>query len=311
MIKQKNNLFLNKESDNKYLESNFFSSNISFNPTEENLDETNTLKDFFCFPKLKSLDNDNVNDNHDNTFIEKNINEEKTTGNIINFSLKQTKDDENTQSNKEGIIFKKNNTDHMEELKKNLGHKRKSNNKHNKYSEDNLRRKSKNIIINSALNFLNLKIYQAYNGNIGHGILKKELLPINQSQKADSSIDFNKNFLYKNLDDIFSVDISTKFSNFSSKHNIILIKRLLKEKDEVKREYFKKLFSITFSKCLKNFIGLEKDKDLEDFTKFEDIKYKYMEDPNYLFKLEEHLRNFERLLNDKKNKKNKGEKLNN
>ena len=45
------------------------------------------------------------------------------------------------------------------------------------------------------MNFLNLKIYQAYNGKIDYGILKKELLPINQSQKADSSIDFNKNFL--------------------------------------------------------------------------------------------------------------------
>ena len=311
MIKQKNNLFLNKESDNKFLESNFFSSDISFNPTELNLDETNTWKDFFCLPKIKSLDNDIITDNHDNTFIEKSINEEKTTGNIINFSLKHTKDEENTQSNKEGIIFKKNNTVHMEELKKNLGHKRKSNNKHNKYSEDNLRRKSKNIIINTALDFLNLKIYQAYNGKIGYGILKKELLPINQSQKADSSIDFNKNLLNKNLEDIFSVDISTKFSNFSSKHNIILIKRLLNENDEEKRQYFKKLFSITFSRCVKSFIGLEKDKDLEGFTKFEDIKYKYMEEPNYLFKLEEHLRNFERLLNDKKNKKNKGEKLNN
>ena len=311
MIKQKNNLFLNKESDNKFLESNFFSSDISFNPTELNLDETNTWKDFFCLPKIKSLDNDNITDNHDNTFIEKSINEEKTTGNIINFCLKHTKDEENTQSNKEGIIFKKNNTVHMEELKKNLGHKRKSNNKHNKYSEDNLRRKSKNIIINTALDFLNLKIYQAYNGKIGHGILKKELLPINQSQKADSSIDFNKNFLYKNLEDIFSVDISTKFSNFSSKHNIILIKRLLNENNEEKRQYFKKLFSITFSRCLKYFIGFEKDKDLEGFTKFEDIKYKYMEEPNYLFKLEEHLRNFEKLLNDKKYKKNKDEKLDN
>ena len=137
MIKQENNLFLNKESDNKFLESNFFSSDISFNPTELNLDETNTWKDFFCLPKIKSLDNDIITDNHDNTFIEKSINEEKTTGNIINFSLKHTKDEENTQSNKEGIIFKKNNTVHMEELKKNLGHKRKCYKSKNSYGRRN------------------------------------------------------------------------------------------------------------------------------------------------------------------------------
>ena len=52
-----------------------------------------------------------------------------------------------------------------------------------KYTYDNLKRKSKHLVIESALDFINKKIKETYNGKIGEGIVKKELAKLNQSQK--------------------------------------------------------------------------------------------------------------------------------
>ena len=49
------------------------------------------------------------------------------------------------------------------------------------------------------MKFINNQIIKIYNGNIGNGIFKKELQTINQSQKSDATINFNKNFLTKKL----------------------------------------------------------------------------------------------------------------
>ena len=51
---------------------------------------------------------------------------------------------------------------------------------HSKYSDDNVRRKCKHLVLDNDLKFLNEKIEEKYNGNIGHGIFVKKLLIINQ-----------------------------------------------------------------------------------------------------------------------------------
>jgi hypothetical protein len=303
------NYIFNKDLDNSNLNYNLNSSNnlLSFSLNESNLDDSISLKDFFCFPQIPILDYDL--DISNTTNIEKSNSEEKNIDNL-NFNSQQNKTNEKIQKNKELKCFNNNNGFQIDNLKKNLRKKRKENNIHDKFSEDNLRRTCKNIILNNVLVFLNLKIKDAYNGNVGYGIFKKELLPINQSQKTNSSLCFNKHFLSKKLGEIFSVNISSKFTNYLPEHNIILIKRLLNDKDENKKEYFTKLFDITFLKCVKCFIGLEKYKELEGFKQFNDIKYKYMSDQQYLLKLEEHLKNFEKIINDKLEKKKKVDKLN-
>ena len=110
--------------------------------------------------------------------------------------------------------------------------------------------------------------------------------------------------LDKKLGDIFSQDISTKFTNYLTKHNSILIQRLLNEKDDKKRICFQKLFNITFLQCLKYFNGTEHYEELEGFQQFNDIKHKYANDPKYLFELEAHLNNYDKIINEKLNKKN-------
>ena len=298
MNNKDNNYIFNKGLNNSNLNCNLNSSNnlLSFSINESNLDDSISLKDFsFCFPKIPILDYDLDNSN---------------TTNIEKSNSQQNKTNEKIQTNKELNYFNNNNGSQVGNLKKNLRKKRKENNIHDKFSEDNLRRTCKNIILNNALVFLNLKIKDAYNGNIGHGIFKKELLSINQSQKTNSSLCFNKHLLSKKLGEIFSVNISPKYTNYLPEHNIIIIKRLLNDKDENKKEYFTKLFDITFLKCVKCFIGLEKYKELEGFKQFNDIKSKYMSDKKYLFKLEEHLKSFEKIINDKLEKKKKVDKLN-
>ena len=298
MNNKDNNYIFNKGLNNSNLNCFLNSSNnlLSFSLNESNLDDSISLKDFsFCFPKIPILDYDLDNSN---------------TTNIEKSNSQQNKTNEKIQKNKELKCFNNNNGFQIDNLKKNLRKKRKENNIHDKFSEDNLRRTCKNIILNNVLVFLNLKIKDAYNGNVGYGIFKKELLPINQSQKTNSSLCFNKHLLSKKLGEIFSVNISPKYTNYLPEHNIIIIKRLLNDKDENKKEYFTKLFDITFLKCVKCFIGLEKYKELEGFKQFNDIKYKYMSDQQYLLKLEEHLKNFEKIINDKLEKKKKVDKLN-
>jgi hypothetical protein len=125
--------------------------------------------------------------------------------------------------------------------KKKCGRKKLSNKEikeHNKYSDDNIRRKCKHLVLKNTLTFINEKIFIMYGGKIGEGILKKELKIINHVQKSDASIDFNQDFLKKKLGEIFSESISGRYSNLPSIHNKRLIMSLINEKDENKKKIF-------------------------------------------------------------------------
>ena len=69
---------------------------------------------------------------------------------------------------------------------------------HDKFSDDNIIKKCKHLVLKYALEFLNNQIKIIYNGNIGKGPFKKELQIINNSQKTNAHVEFNKNFLKKN-----------------------------------------------------------------------------------------------------------------
>ena len=75
---------------------------------------------------------------------------------------------------------------------------------HNKFSDDNIRKKCKNIVLKYALESINEKIKEKYNYNIGHGNFKKELKILNQSNKVKSTVNVDKSLLNKTLKEIFS-----------------------------------------------------------------------------------------------------------
>ena len=175
---------------------------------------------------------------------------------------------------------------------------------HNKYSDDNLRRKCKHLILKCVFDFINKKIIIIYS-KIGYGIFRKQLLTINQKQKSNATIQFNKDFLNKSLEDIFSVDISTRYTNYPLSHNRQLI-NFLKNDDNIDiAQYFRSLFKLKFIDCLKHFRGSQYFPELEGLESFDSIKKQYEEDKDYLDSLNYYIMNFEVIINNKRIRKKK------
>lgn len=210
-------------------------------------------------------------------------------------------------------IKKKENEDKKKEKIK-PGRKRKkkndNENEHNKFSEDNMRRKIKSLLLKYLFIFINNKIKDIYNGNIGNGILKMQLKTLKQSQVFDATINFNKQLLNKTLKEIFSEKITGKFTNFPIDHNKLLIQKLIKEEDKIKQIYFEKLFNLTFIDSLKHFRGDENFSELEGLELFDNINEiqtvylnKYEDGKDYIDRLRNYLKNYETIINSKKARK--------
>ena len=170
---------------------------------------------------------------------------------------------------------------------------------HNKYTFDNLKRESKHLVIENVMTFINKKIFEAYNGNIGYGITKKELVKLNQKQKRNSSAEFNKAFIYKTLKEIFSEKVTKRIKLLGEDHNKELIEKLLEEK----KEQFEKLFNVTFIECVEHFVGNKEINELKGLTLFKELKEKIMnkhkEDrENYYDNLEIFMKEYEKRINN-------------
>ena len=207
----------------------------------------------------------------------------------------------------------KNDKSKKNKIKKKCGRKRLPNNdyinEHNKYSGDNLRRKVKHLVIKSLFIFLNKLIKIVYKDNIGKGPLEKQLKTLNQSQISNSNVDYNKKFLSKTIKDIFSEDISRKFTNYSSKHNKLLINSLLIESNDFTKNYLNELFQLKFIDCLNHFCGKKYIDILNGLNCFKDIKeeilYKYEDGAEYCKNLEFYMNNFQDIINNKRGRKSK------
>ena len=169
---------------------------------------------------------------------------------------------------------------------------------HNKYSDDNIRRKVKHLVLKNNMDFINGQISKMYS-KINQGIFTKKLLTINQRQISNATIDFNKKFLHKKLKDIFSDDISTRYTNFLPEHNKILINSLMNDQDEEKREYFNGLFNLSFMNCLEHFRGSADFHYLEGMATFDEVKGEFEKDKHYLQFLEEKLSKYEQIIGQK------------
>ena len=175
---------------------------------------------------------------------------------------------------------------------------------HNKFSDDNLRRKCKHLVLKTVFSFINKKIIEMYD-KIGFGIFKKQLLTINQKQKINAIIQYNKDFLNKSLEDIFSVDISRKYTTHPLSHNKQLINFLKNDENINIAQYFRNLFKLKFIDCLKHFRGSQHFKELEGLEGFDSIKEKYEDDIDYLHSLNYYIMNYEVIINNKRTRKKK------
>ena len=93
----------------------------------------------------------------------------------INSDLNNKSGHNNKQSKKRGRKRERNDT--IDNTKKKT---------HDKFFDDNLTKKCKNIILKYALKFINKKIEEIYKDDIGYGKFKKELKIINQKNKVKS-----------------------------------------------------------------------------------------------------------------------------
>ena len=181
---------------------------------------------------------------------------------------------------------------------------KKSEKKHTKFSSDNLKRVCKHLVIENVMKFINKKIYEVYEGNIGKGLTKKKLMKLNQEQKKNADVEFNKIFIKKTLKEIFSQKITNQIKLYEADHNKNLIDKLISEKSDD----FKNLFNLTFIECVEHFIGDKQIEELKGLTLFSELKDKIIkkhekDGESFYENIEIFLKGFENRINKAKPRK--------
>ena len=194
---------------------------------------------------------------------------------------------------------------------KNYGRKKKlkeGSGEHNKFSDDNLIRRSKHFALESVWNYINKKIKILYSNESPNILKKKQLLKLSQKSAERSKVEYNKIFIYKTLGEIFSEDVSSRYSRFNINHNKNLIDNLLNEKDEKKRTTFQKIYKLTFLDCLKHFRGNVFIEELDGMKKFDD----YLNETDFGYNSDEYkkilkifINNYEKIVMEKNPRKKK------
>ena len=191
--------------------------------------------------------------------------------------------------------------------KKVLGRKKKENEglgEHNKFSDDNIIRKIKHVILDSVMKFINKKIHNLYSYESQKEKKERQLFKLKQNSKISSRINYNKEFLDKKLVEIFYDDISSKYSRFPTNHNKELINSLINEKDEKKKIIFNKIFNLSFVDCLNHFRRSKTIEELEGISNLDNyLKAKKMivnEEYSNLFKY--FVNNYEKVIMGKKSR---------
>ena len=183
---------------------------------------------------------------------------------------------------------------------------KKEKNPQSKYSYNNLKRETKHLVIENVMDFINKKINEVYQGNIGDGLFKKQLMKLNQEQKKNSNAEFNQLFMNRTLKEILSQNITKRIKFYDEDHNKKVIDKIIEEK----KDDFENLFNLTFIDCVEHFIGNKKYEELDGLTLFSNLKNsileKYKEDgESYYRNLELFMKEFQKKINNAKPRKRK------
>ena len=130
----------------------------------------------------------------------------------------------------------------------------------NEYNPDKILRKIRTMSLRTVIIFINEMIKIIYNNDIRKSILIRQFLEINKKELSHSSVEFDKKFLYKDLKEILSENISEKYSNFPPDKNKRLVEELITSENG--GPYFQKLFELTFLDCLEHIRGTKKFSEL-------------------------------------------------
>ena len=183
---------------------------------------------------------------------------------------------------------------------------KKEKNPQSKFSYNNIKRENKQLVIENVMDFINKKINEVYEGNIGDGLFKKRLMKLKKKKKKNSNAEFNQLFLNRSLKEILSQNITKRIKFYDEDHNKKVIDKIIEEK----KDEFEGLFNLTFLDCLEHFIGNKKFDELEGLTLFNELKNsileKYKEDgESYYNNLELFMKEFKKKINNAKPRKRK------
>ena len=158
-------------------------------------------------------------------------------------------------------------------------------NKPRKYDTDCLRKRMKYFVLKYSLEFINKKIREKVKGR--DNLIKN----IENTQIKNTNLNFEKQFMYTSLGDIFSTAVSKKFKK-SIKDPQNYNKNKITELKS-KSEDLKLIFDIQFIDCLNSFIGKKQINELKGMKLFGEIWLKDNKDKEnlnyYAQRYEEHV----------------------
>ena len=175
---------------------------------------------------------------------------------------------------------------------------------HNKKSFDNLLRRLKHSLLKGLKIFINIKIKETYEDDKKQ--LPPKILTLNQKDANNSSIAFNKKFIYKSIKEIFSSKLTTKYKSKKDNleiYNEDLINKLLSEKNILKRNIFESILNLKFIHVVNYIIGKRNDLTQLYGLKLTDNLLEDMSiDEEYSEILFDTMKNLEKILNEKKSR---------
>ena len=187
-------------------------------------------------------------------------------------------------------------------LKKKRGRKKNSSmgGKHTKFCYDNMTRKFKRVFFESILNFIKSSMKKVQTS--ANKYVKPILLKIKQNFISNTNVNFNKNLIQKKLRDIFSNNISSKFSNYGLDYNRKLIEKIYNEKIQTK---VIDILEMTFLECLEHLRGSKHYEQLEGLENAYGIvinELENKENDEYMANFKEFVNRFEQYYENKRSR---------
>ena len=282
----KDEYFIYPEIDNNNNMSFTISNEQPIIPEIDNNNESLTIPNEVV--KLREITNNNIKIDEESQFVQKKENIEIPQESQI-VQNNENINDKNEEKAIEALLSKKTKTIDEKKYK-------------NMFNPNNILRKCKHIVLDNIFNHLNNKIREFYKDDIGKGICKKQFLSLNSQHKSESNIKFNKELLNTPIKDIFSADISRRYTNYGQDSNKKIVDSLLIDKDPFIKDYFTNLFNLTFIQCLEHYAGKKTYNELIGMKLLKDESNSFMDD-EYVKNIKIYLDNFENIINRKRSRK--------
>lgn len=184
---------------------------------------------------------------------------------------------------------------------------------HDKYTNDNILRKVKHLLIESCFIFVNDIFKNTFKSNISKKTPKYEnlLIKIDHKLIKEVKIDINRDISKQTIKWILTYDKCPKFTNYDDDHNEKLIEKCLNECNEENRKKLELLLNLTFSDFLDFYCGKTTEYNnilvgLITFDQYCESDYFKKKNPDfeeYKECLKDYLYNYEDKLNSTKERK--------